>query len=41
MKEKVKCNSCGNDEFDTFSIMDFKYHKCRACGNEQKIYGGK
>lgn len=31
------CNKCGGKNLTTQTVMDFKFHKCSDCGNQQKI----
>ena len=33
----MKCNKCKSSDLLVKTVMDFTYHKCTTCGNEQKI----
>ena len=37
-EQETKCFKCGSENLRVIRIMDFSYHKCDDCKNQQKIY---
>lgn len=35
---KIICNNCSSEDIETLIVMDFKFHKCKVCGNHQKFF---
>ena len=35
---KIICNKCQSEKIKTMIIIDFKFHQCEDCGNQQKYF---